>query len=82
MPGNTALIAAVRGKHISAVDFLLKHNANPLLEADVGCSAIHIAQVPRRDVSFLLGKSTACVPDCSNSTFSSDCMLLQWISSI
>lgn len=39
-------MAAVRAGHASAVDFLLKKGADPGLENDAGCSAIHLAQVP------------------------------------
>lgn len=43
--GNTALITAVRGAHVSTVEFLLRNHADPLLGHTYGCSAVHMAQV-------------------------------------
>ncbi len=38
-------MAAVRSGHASAVEFLLRKGADPALENEAGCSAIHLAQV-------------------------------------
>ena len=64
--GTTPLMAAVRAGHACAVDFLLKKGADPAIENDAGCSAIHLAQVVFHFLPFLKCASVRFVTFASN----------------